>query len=107
MDLLVTVKTGEQTRRIAWVSLQPDGSVSVGLSDRTFVAPDFKARRTWLDARDARLVPQNAPLRADRTGQRRTFPHCRSSTPPSTCGLRPTMNSPTERLMISASFVSA
>ncbi len=44
MDLLVTVAIGEKKRRIAWVSLQPDGSVSVGLSDKTFVAPDFKAQ---------------------------------------------------------------
>ena len=44
MDLLVTVTIGEKKRRIAWVSLQPGGTVSVGLSDKTFVAPDFKAQ---------------------------------------------------------------
>lgn len=44
MDLLVSVTIGEKKRRIAWVGLQPDGSVSVGLSDKTFVALDFKAQ---------------------------------------------------------------
>lgn len=33
------------TRTIGWVSLQPDGSVSVGLSDRAFISPRFHARQ--------------------------------------------------------------
>src|SRR5690349_11976900 len=33
------------TRSIAWVSLQPDGSISVGLTDRTYVSPRFRARQ--------------------------------------------------------------
>lgn len=29
---------------MAWISLQPDGAISVGLNDRTFVSPTFRAR---------------------------------------------------------------
>ena len=32
-------------RTIGWVSLQPDSSISVGLSDRTFISPRFHARQ--------------------------------------------------------------
>jgi hypothetical protein len=30
--------------RIAWLSFQPDGSISFGLSDRTHISPRFRAR---------------------------------------------------------------
>jgi hypothetical protein len=30
---------------IGWVSLQPDGSISVGLADRAFISPRFHARQ--------------------------------------------------------------
>jgi hypothetical protein len=33
-----------QPRSVAWLSLQSDGSISVGLTDRTFVSPTFQAR---------------------------------------------------------------
>ncbi|MDP3716963.1 MAG: hypothetical protein Q8T13_04255 [Acidobacteriota bacterium] len=32
-------------RSIAWISLQPDGAISVGLTDRAFVSPRFHARQ--------------------------------------------------------------
>lgn len=46
MDILVTavIGTERKKRRIAWVGLQPGGAVSVGLTDKTFVASDFKAQ---------------------------------------------------------------
>lgn len=44
MELLLTASVGDVDHRLLWISLQPDGSVSVGLSDRTYVAPDFKAQ---------------------------------------------------------------
>ncbi len=44
MELLLTASVGDSDRRLLWISFQPDGSVSVGLSDRSYVAPDFKAQ---------------------------------------------------------------
>lgn len=44
MELLLTAIALGKPRRVGWISLQPNGSVSVGLSDKTFVSPDFKAR---------------------------------------------------------------
>ncbi len=44
MELLLTATVEGKPRRIGWVSLQPNGSVSVGLNDKTFVSPDFKAK---------------------------------------------------------------
>lgn len=63
MDLLLTVRIGDRQRRISWISLQPDGSTSVGLSDKTFVAPDFKAQNFVWSAFNREtlhyLVPSN------------------------------------------------
>src|SRR5262249_17570290 len=36
--------TPERRVRIAWVSFQPDGSISFGLNDRTYISPKFRAR---------------------------------------------------------------
>jgi hypothetical protein len=44
MIVQVIATFNELERSVGWVSLQPDGAVSVGLSDRTFVAPSFRAR---------------------------------------------------------------
>lgn len=33
-----------EPRSVGWLSLQPDGSISVGLTDRAFVSPTFRAR---------------------------------------------------------------
>jgi hypothetical protein len=44
MVILINVVADELERSIGWVSLQPDGSISVGLRDRTFVSPTFQAR---------------------------------------------------------------
>ena len=33
-----------QPRSVGWISFQPDGSISVGLIDRAFVSPTFRAR---------------------------------------------------------------
>jgi hypothetical protein len=44
VELVLTAGVANKFRRIGWVSLQPDGSVSIGLNDRTFVSPDFKAQ---------------------------------------------------------------
>jgi hypothetical protein len=45
MVILVQAVTGRLARGIAWVSLQGDGGISVGLSDRTFISPRFHARQ--------------------------------------------------------------
>jgi hypothetical protein len=44
MIVQVVAELNGLDRAVGWVSQQPDGSVSVGLSDRTFVAPNFRAR---------------------------------------------------------------
>lgn len=44
MNIVLTVTDRLRPKRIGWIGLQPDGSVSVGLSDRAFISPDFKAR---------------------------------------------------------------
>jgi|GEM_PF-3521225 len=44
MIFLLTASIKNTSRRVCWVSLQPDGSVSIGLSDRAFVSPDFRAK---------------------------------------------------------------
>jgi len=44
MNVQVVAAYKDSERSVGWVSLQPDGAVSVGLSDRTFVAPSFRAR---------------------------------------------------------------
>jgi hypothetical protein len=33
-----------EKRSVGWISKQPDGAISVGLSDRTFVTPEFRSR---------------------------------------------------------------
>jgi hypothetical protein len=45
MNLIVNARTPESEHTIAWLSVQPDNSVSVGLSDRTFISPRFHARQ--------------------------------------------------------------
>ena len=44
MILNLNVIADEIERSIGWVSFQPDGAISVGLTDRTFVSPKFRAR---------------------------------------------------------------
>jgi len=41
---LLTATVEGKPRRIGWVNLQPNGSVSVGLNDKSFVSPDFKTK---------------------------------------------------------------
>lgn len=45
MVLNVHAVEGETEYRVGWISLQPDGSVSVGLADRAFISPRFHARQ--------------------------------------------------------------
>lgn len=44
MIVQVNAAFGNSERSVGWVSFQPDGAISVGLSDRTFVAPNFRSR---------------------------------------------------------------
>ncbi len=44
MHLLVQASGPEGTKAVAWLSFQPDGAISVGLRDRTFISPTFRAR---------------------------------------------------------------
>lgn len=45
MEILITASAFGRDHRIGWLSLQPDGSVSVGLADRTFISPEFEAQQ--------------------------------------------------------------
>lgn len=45
MVLIVQATHAQEERSISWISLQPDGAVSVGLVDRAFVSPRFHARQ--------------------------------------------------------------
>jgi hypothetical protein len=42
--IFVEASTAGREDRIAWISLQPGGSISVGLRDSTFISPKFHAR---------------------------------------------------------------
>lgn len=44
MDYQFNVNADGTERSFAWLSLQPDGAISVGLKDRTFVADSFRAQ---------------------------------------------------------------
>jgi|SRR5665213_142709 len=49
---------------IAWLSFQPDGSVSFGLHDNTFISPQFKGRRgVWsaFNRRETQYLIQSSP----------------------------------------------
>lgn len=41
MEIHVCAQSKSRRVKTAWISLQPDGSVSLGLTDKTFVAPEF------------------------------------------------------------------
>jgi hypothetical protein len=43
MDLNVNAVSGGREHPIAWIGLQPDGSISVGLRDRAFASPELRA----------------------------------------------------------------
>ena len=45
MVLLVQAVERGIEHTIGWISLQPDGSVSVGLADQAFISPRFRARQ--------------------------------------------------------------
>lgn len=41
----ITCQTPTRFIRVAWLSLQPKGDISFGLSDKTFISPLFQARQ--------------------------------------------------------------
>jgi hypothetical protein len=45
MVISINAHTSGHEHTIAWISLQPDGSISVGLADRAFISPRFHARQ--------------------------------------------------------------
>ena len=45
MVLTINAATAVSEHTIGWISLQPDGDVSVGLADRAFISPLFHARQ--------------------------------------------------------------
>jgi hypothetical protein len=45
MVLIINAVSDTVERAVAWISLQPDGAVSVGLVDRAFISPKFHARQ--------------------------------------------------------------
>ena len=51
--------------RIAWVSFQPDGSISFGLNDRTYISPRFRARHFVWNAYNRVRIRYEVP--SDRT----------------------------------------
>ncbi len=44
MIINLNVIADDTERSIGWISFQPDGAISVGLTDRTFISPKFRAR---------------------------------------------------------------
>jgi len=50
MVLIVQAVQNTSQHMIGWISLQPNGSVSVGLADRTFISPRFHARQLLWNA---------------------------------------------------------
>src|SRR5450759_3219752 len=44
MIINLNVIDDDDERSIGWISFQPDGAISVGLTDRTFISPKFRAR---------------------------------------------------------------
>ena len=42
--LLSVVAKAMEPRSVGWLSLQPDGAISVGLTDRAFISPTFRTR---------------------------------------------------------------
>lgn len=42
MVITLCAESAGRTLRIGWISLQPDGSISVGLNDRTLIVREFK-----------------------------------------------------------------
>ena len=45
MNFVVNAVTVTSEHSIAWLSVQPDNAVSVGLADRAFISPHFHARQ--------------------------------------------------------------
>lgn len=62
----ITCKTPKRFVRIAWVSLQPNGDISVGLSDRAYVAPRFQSRLFVWNAYNRQTIEFAVP--SDPTG---------------------------------------
>lgn len=50
LDILLTANNKATLKRIGWISLQPDGSISVGLNDKTFISPNFNAKNNLWNA---------------------------------------------------------
>ncbi len=44
MRLYLTCELPKRFVRVAWISLQPNGSISFGLTDKTFISPIFRSR---------------------------------------------------------------
>ncbi len=61
----MTTEVGGKARRIGWISLQPGGSVSVGLNDRAFVSPDFKAQNFVWSAFNRETIHYLVPTARD------------------------------------------
>lgn len=47
--------------RFAWVSFQPNGDISVGMFDKTYIAPQFKARHFVWSAYNRRRISYVVP----------------------------------------------
>ena len=45
MILNLNVIADKNERSIGWVSFQPDGAISVGLKDKTFISPKFREKK--------------------------------------------------------------
>lgn len=63
MIIPLCAAAGGKVLRINWISLAPNGDISVGLSDRAFIARDFDAKQFVCSAfnriREAYLVPDD------------------------------------------------
>ena len=66
MDYVVVVDANAAPRRVAWIGIQPDDSVSVGLNDRAFIAPDFEEKQYVWNVYNRVSVQYLVPEHSDR-----------------------------------------
>jgi hypothetical protein len=66
MDITVLAQCDQRLYPIAWIGFQPDDSVSVGLRDRAFIAPDFQAQNDLFNIDNRTAVRYLMPQATDK-----------------------------------------
>lgn len=57
----IVAEVKNEERAVGWISFQPDGSVSIGLSDKTFVTPQFNSRNFVWNVNNRQTVEYLVP----------------------------------------------